>query len=137
MSVVHREHKITTRVKFIMKKSVLVVIYPLILFASMPALSFNPLFLYDDAIRFFDEKDWKLVDETAVGALNGNPDGKTSKWINPKSGNSGSITPLKTYRNKQGQLCRKTKMFNRTKKKKSEYTFLVCKQSNNDWKIIN
>jgi len=120
-----------------MKKTALMVIFAVILVPSMPALGLNPLFLYDDAIRYFDKKDWKLVDETAVAALNGNPDGETSKWINPKSGNSGSITPIKTYKNKQGQICRKTKMFNRTKKKKSEYTFLVCKQPDNDWKIVN
>ncbi len=119
-----------------MKKTFLMVIIAVTGFASAPVLCFNPLFLYDDAIRYFDKKDWKLVDETAVAALNSNPDGETSKWINPKSGNSGSITPIKTYRNKQGQICRKTKMFNRSKKKKSEYTFLVCKQPNNDWKIV-
>ena len=39
-------------------------------------------------------------------ALEKNISGRTVAWENPDSGRSGSITPVRTFKNRQGQWCR-------------------------------
>lgn len=56
--------------------------------------------------RAMDETDRLLAEQTAQKTLETTPTGQTSTWTNPDSGNSGSVTPTRTYRNPRGQDCR-------------------------------
>src|SRR6516165_8994424 len=53
-----------------------------------------------------DARDKRMAAEAAAQAFEKNRVGQTSVWNNPDSGNSGSITPTKTYQLANGQYCR-------------------------------
>jgi surface antigen len=53
-----------------------------------------------------DDRDKRLAAEAAQKAFENNPAGQASVWRNPDSGNSGSITPTRTYEIANGQYCR-------------------------------
>ena len=44
-----------------------------------------------------DNRDKRLATEAAQRAFESNPAGQASAWQNPDSGNSGTITPTRTY----------------------------------------
>ncbi len=96
----------------------------------------NMDFLALDPLRFFTEEDYKLAEQTAIDALDNNADGAGSDWENPESGNSGTITPLATIKNKQGETCRKVKILDRTPGLSGEDTLYVCKGSDTRWRFV-
>jgi surface antigen len=53
-----------------------------------------------------DNRDKQLATQAAQQAFEKNPAGQASVWDNPDSGNSGSVTPTKTYQLASGQYCR-------------------------------
>ena len=50
--------------------------------------------------------DKTAMHETTYESLSESPSGETSKWSNSSSGNSGSITPIRTYLDEEGRICR-------------------------------
>lgn len=53
-----------------------------------------------------DEHDKLMAERTAQKALENSPSGKSVAWKNPDSRHSGSVTPTKTFQNRQGGYCR-------------------------------
>ncbi len=53
-----------------------------------------------------DNRDKRLAAEAAQRAFESNRAGEASVWRNPDSGNSGTITPTRTYQIANGQYCR-------------------------------
>src|SRR5262247_1954655 len=47
--------------------------------------------------NYLDERDKKMAAQNANNALETAPSGKTVAWKNPDTGNSGTVTPVKTY----------------------------------------
>src|SRR5207249_10214033 len=56
-----------------------------------------------------DARDKRMASEAAQKAFENNQAGQTSVWNNPDTGNSGSITPTRTYELANGQYCREYK----------------------------
>ena len=57
-----------------------------------------------------DERDKQKAQEAARESLHKAPDGSSSTWLNPDSGNSGSYTPIgETFVNDDGETCRKVR----------------------------
>jgi surface antigen len=52
------------------------------------------------------DSDVKLASRLVQTTLESVPDGTTRRWTNPKTGNSGEITPLRTYVTQDGSFCR-------------------------------
>ncbi len=103
---------------------------------TTPALAgINAQFLLLDPIRFFTDADWEIENETAVAAAENNADGETSTWENKDTGQSGTITPLRSYTNKKSETCRAIRFTNRKDELTSENTILACKQADGDWYI--
>jgi surface antigen len=50
--------------------------------------------------------DRRAMQETAYYSLSEAPAGETASWDNPRTGSRGTITPLRTYVDGQGRLCR-------------------------------
>lgn len=50
--------------------------------------------------------DKTAMQETAYNTLTETPAGETSTWRNAESGNGGTITPIRTYLNHEGRICR-------------------------------
>ncbi len=53
-----------------------------------------------------DQRDREYMRQSNQQALETYRAGETSSWSNPDSGNSGSVTPTRTYQNQSGQPCR-------------------------------
>jgi len=99
------------------------------------ALAGNYSFLQYDPVAYFNKEDWRIADEAYRKALDETPDGVTTPWENPKSGASGTITPISTYRGKDGQRCRKVRSVDRTRvpKLKNEWTLDICQDGEGKW----
>ena len=53
-----------------------------------------------------DQKDKEMARQAAQQAFENARTGEASAWHNPDSGNSGNITPTRTYQEPSGQYCR-------------------------------
>jgi surface antigen len=52
------------------------------------------------------DSDVKLASRLVQTTLESTPDGTTRRWTNKQTGNSGEITPLRTYVTEDGSFCR-------------------------------
>ena len=104
----------------------------LLLVVSPPLFASNYSFLKDSSpVANFTEEDTTLFWNTLNKALDTLKDGEKVAWENTKSGNSGLVNPLKTY--KQGSLlCRDVRIVNRAKENISESKYQFCKE-NDKW----
>ena len=58
-----------------------------------------------------DQKDKEMAQQAAQRAFENSRSGESSAWQNPDSGNSGSITPTRTYQAPGGQHCREYEQY--------------------------
>jgi len=85
--------------------------------------------------RFVHEDDGQLADQTLIDALDNSADGTPILWKNPSTGHSGSVTPVRTYENREGQRCR---TFNETATVDGntlESSGAACRLSDGSWEI--
>ncbi len=68
-------------------------------------------FLQDAPMQRMNREDTALLVKNLNEALDRNADGHTSGWSNPKTGASGTVTPLSTF-SKSGMKCRETEFTN-------------------------
>ena len=82
-----------------------------------------------------DNRDKQMARDAAARAFEQNPTGQASVWNNPESGNSGSITPTKTYQLANGQYCREyhQKIVVGGEPQTSYGT--ACRQADGTWKV--
>lgn len=83
-----------------------------------------------------DRADLQYSNASANDALENSRSGTTSRWINPDSGNSGSLTPTSTYRNNSGQYCREFSQSIVIGGKKESSYGTACRQGDGSWKIV-
>ncbi len=78
----------------------------------------------------------KQAKETALfEALEKNISGQTVAWQNPDSGRSGSVTPVRTFRNREGQWCREYAASEaRGVDRESSRRAIACRQPEGIWK---
>lgn len=82
-----------------------------------------------------DKADLAQVQQTSQTALETAPTGKPVAWNNPDTGNSGTVTPTRTFENASGEQCREyTQEINVGGKKESAYG-KACRQPDGTWKI--
>ena len=73
----------------------------------------------------------------ASQALESVPSGQSVAWRNPDSGNSGVVTPTRTYQVSTGQYCREyTQTINIGGEKHQSYG-TACRQPDGSWKIVS
>ena len=82
-----------------------------------------------------DEYDKQLLVKSSRQALEFSPSGNTVEWKNPDSGNSGSITPTKTFK-ESGQYCREYVQEVMIGGEKKKAYGKACRQPDGNWKII-
>jgi len=82
-----------------------------------------------------DARDKQMATEAAQQAFEYNRTGQQSVWNNPNTGNSGSITPTRTYQLATGEYCR---MYTQTIQIGGEpqtSTGTACRQPDGTWAI--
>jgi len=82
-----------------------------------------------------DDRDKRMATEAANKAFEQNRTGQTSVWSNPDSGNSGEVTPTKTYQLANGQYCREYKQTITVGGEQHQSYGTACRQADGTWKI--
>jgi surface antigen len=82
-----------------------------------------------------DDRDKRMAAQAAQQAFEQNRTGQASSWQNPESGNSGSITPTRTYQIANGQYCRAYTQDIHVGGEKHQTHGTACRQADGSWKI--
>jgi surface antigen len=80
-----------------------------------------------------DELDRRMLNNSVQIALETSPTNTAVMWVNPDSGNSGSITPIRTYE-KTEQTCREYTQDVLIGGRKQQLYGYACRDTNGDWK---
>ena len=82
-----------------------------------------------------DNRDKQMAADAAARAFEQNRTGQASVWNNSESGNSGSVTPTKTYQLANGQYCREYHQ-KITVGGQTETSYgTACRQADGTWKV--
>jgi surface antigen len=82
-----------------------------------------------------DNKDKQMAAQAAANAFESNRTGQAAAWKNPDSGNSGTITPTKTYQAAGGQYCREYRQEIIVGGEKQQAYGTACRQPDGSWQI--
>ena len=82
-----------------------------------------------------DNRDKQLAAQAAQRAFEQNQAGQASVWQNPDSGNSGSITPTRTYQINNGQYCREYRQMIVIGGEQQQAYGTACRQPDGTWQI--
>ena len=86
---------------------------------------------------YLDDQDRRTAAATTQQALNDKPSGTTTAWRNPDSGNSGSVTPVRTYQTATGQYCREFEQTVTIGGKPQKSYGTACRQPDGSWQIVS
>jgi surface antigen len=74
------------------------------------------------------------MSQTTNRTLESAPTGQAASWRNPDSGNSGTVTPTRTYQRSGGEYCREYTQTVRVGGKTEEAYGTACRQPDGTWK---
>ena len=84
-----------------------------------------------------DAADREKARAAASQALESIPSGQSVAWRNPDSGNSGVVTPVRTYQTSTGQYCREYTQTITIGGEKHQSYGTACRQPDGSWKIVS
>src|SRR5579862_9658824 len=84
-----------------------------------------------------DNNDKQKATAAAQQAFEQNQAGQPSVWNNPDTGNSGSVTPTKTYQLANGQYCRQYQQTIMIGGEQHQTYGTACRQADGTWQIQN
>jgi surface antigen len=84
-----------------------------------------------------DAQDRRIAAQNSQSALESVPSGTTTTWHNPDSGNSGTLTPTRTYQSNSGQYCREYQQTITVGGKQEQSYGTACRQPDGSWKIVS
>ncbi len=87
--------------------------------------------------KSLDKADIAYAERNAQQTLEYQPTGATSSWVNPDSGNSGSITPTATYQSTGGEYCREYQQTVTVGGEQQSAYGTACRQPDGSWKLVN
>ena len=82
-----------------------------------------------------DQRDKQMARDAANRAFENARSGERSSWQNPDSGNSGSITPTRTYQANSGGYCREYQQDIVVGGEHQKSYGTACRQPDGSWKI--
>ena len=82
-----------------------------------------------------DKADKVYAQRTAQDAMEYNKNGQTSTWRNPDTGNSGTVTPERTYENSTGKDCREFETSIYVEGEQEKGTGTACRETDGTWQI--
>lgn len=82
-----------------------------------------------------DARDKQMATQNAQQAFNSSQTGQTSVWNNPDTGNSGTITPTRTYQLASGTYCREYHQTITVGGEQQQAYGTACRQPDGTWKI--
>ncbi|WP_420403589.1 RT0821/Lpp0805 family surface protein [Nisaea sp.] len=87
--------------------------------------------------KSLDNADKAAMAQSTQRSLESNPVGVSTSWSNPDSGNSGTVTPTRTYQASGGQYCREYTQTVQVGGNSEEAYGTACRQPDGTWKIQN
>ena len=87
--------------------------------------------------RSLDDNDRRNMESTTQAALEHTQSNTTSTWTNPDSGNSGTVTPTRTYQANSGDYCREYQQTITVGGKTEDAYGTACRQPDGSWKIVS
>ncbi len=87
--------------------------------------------------RSLDRADRIAMGQNAQYSLEYTRSNQTTAWNNPDSGNSGSLTPTRTYEPSPGQYCREYRQTVMIGGQQQEAYGTACRQPDGSWMINN
>ncbi len=91
-------------------------------------------YLGSEVGQSLDRADKLHMARTSATAFERVPTGQTTGWTNPDSGNSGTVTPTRTYQS-QGRYCREFQQSVTVGGKTEEAYGTACRQPDGSWEI--
>jgi surface antigen len=82
-----------------------------------------------------DARDKQMAAQAAQKAFEDSRSGQPTVWNNPDSGNSGSITPTRTYQLANGTYCRQYEQTITVSGEQHQAYGTACRQPDGTWKI--
>ncbi len=82
-----------------------------------------------------DRADRLYMERSAQSSLESAPTGETRNWVNPDTGNAGTITPKRTYQQASGEYCREYTQTVTVGGKTSEAFGHACRMPDGAWQI--
>lgn len=86
--------------------------------------------------RSMDQAD-RARAQQAMSQAQAAPIGETVEWNNPKSGNSGSYTPVRDGQSSSGRYCREFQQTVTIGGKTEQAYGTACRQPDGSWQIVN
>lgn len=83
-----------------------------------------------------DRADMMYANQTAQNAFETAPSGRAMTWQNPDSGNSGTVTPIKTFQTNNGQYCREYTQTVQVGGQSQEAYGTACRQPDGAWLVV-
>ena len=87
--------------------------------------------------KSLDDVDRMNMERTTQATLEHVQTGSTSSWSNPDSGNSGTVTPTRTYQQASGEFCREYTQTIEVGGQTEEAFGTACRQPDGSWKIVS
>lgn len=84
-----------------------------------------------------DAADQRQAQQTAYRAFENEPVGASSTWRNPDSGNYGSVTPTRTFRNAEGLYCREFEQTIYVGGEREQAYGTACRQPDGGWQVVH
>ncbi|MAF95045.1 MAG: hypothetical protein CMM60_04750 [Rhodospirillaceae bacterium] len=86
--------------------------------------------------KSLDKADRLYAQRNAQDGLEYTQTGQSKSWRNPDSGNSGTITPTRTYRTAEGKNCRDFETTIYVDGKQETGTGRACRRTDGTWQIV-
>ena len=87
--------------------------------------------------KSLDRADQLAMQQSAQRTLEDVPTGTTGEWKNPDSGNSGTITPTRTFQKTDGLYCREYQQTITVGGQVEEAYGTACRQPDGAWQIVS
>ncbi|MEX1147236.1 MAG: RT0821/Lpp0805 family surface protein [Sphingomonadales bacterium] len=84
-----------------------------------------------------DGRDREAMQSTTQQALSSAQPGDTSRWNNPDSGNSGTITPQQQFTDEAGRECREFQQTVSVQDDTQTAYGTACRQSDGTWRVVS
>lgn len=87
--------------------------------------------------RSLDRADRAAMANSTQSALEHSPSERPTRWSNPDSGNSGTVTPKPAYTNREGQYCREFQQTIIVGGQEERAYGTACRQPDGSWQIVS
>lgn len=87
--------------------------------------------------RSLDQVDRIAMRQNVQQALETSRSNVSTAWVNPDTGNSGSVTPTRTFENTEGRYCREYQQTVTVAGEQQQAYGIACRQPDGTWRIVS